>query len=76
MVTRSAPTRYVRTVRRLVSGSRTADEAPACDSPGTMLDRSLALTRKMRREYPISQVELRQLTRLVARIALTLLVSS
>ena len=26
-------TRYIRTVRRLVSGSRTAEEAPPCDSP-------------------------------------------
>jgi hypothetical protein len=39
-----------------------------------MLNRSLALTRQMHREYPISQIELWQQPGLVAGIALTLLV--
>src|SRR5260370_39597924 len=38
-----------------------------------MLNRSLALTRQIHREYPISQIELWQQPRLVAGIALTLL---
>src|SRR6266852_4192116 len=38
-----------------------------------MLNRSLALTRQIQREYPISQIELWQQPGLVAGIALTLL---
>ena len=39
-----------------------------------MLNRSLALTRQMHRQYPISQIELWQQPGLVAGIDLTLLI--